>query len=43
MESRLLISIVTPTFNRVSYLSLAIESTLAQSIGNFEMLIVDDG
>lgn len=43
MESRPLISIVTPTFNRAGYLSLAIESALAQSIDNFEMLIVDDG
>lgn len=43
MELQPLISIITPTFNRAGYLSMAIESVLAQTTDNFEMLIVDDG
>ena len=36
-------SIITPTFNRAKYIVTAIESVLAQSFTNFELIIVDDG
>lgn len=38
-----LVSIVLPTFNHLSYLPLAIDSILAQSYDNFELIVVDDG
>lgn len=38
-----LVSIVLPTFNHLSYLPLAIDSIFAQSYGNFELIVVDDG
>ncbi len=37
------ISIITPTFNRADFLRIAIDSVLAQSFGDFEHIIVDDG
>ena len=36
-------SIITPTYNRAYSLGRAIESVLAQSYQNFEMIICDDG
>ena len=41
--SRPLISVVLPIFNAGSYLSGAIESILAQTYANFELIAVDDG
>jgi glycosyltransferase involved in cell wall biosynthesis len=38
-----LISIVTPTYNRGYLISRAINSVLAQSYTNWELLVVDDG
>lgn len=38
-----LVSIVLPAFNRAGYLRSAIESVLAQSLTNWEMLVADDG
>jgi filamentous hemagglutinin family protein len=38
-----LISLVITVYNRASYLSAAIESILAQTRGDFELLIWDDG
>jgi glycosyltransferase involved in cell wall biosynthesis len=38
-----LISIITTTYNREQYLSAAIESALAQTYPNFELIIWDDG
>ena len=38
-----LVSIVTPVYNGSQYLSEAIESALAQTYKNFELLIVNDG
>ncbi|MCL4294782.1 MAG: glycosyltransferase [Anaerolineae bacterium] len=37
-----LVSIVIPTHNRCYYLELAIQSVLAQSYSNFEVIVVDD-
>lgn len=37
------VSIITPTYNRAYILPLALESVLAQTHGNWEMLVVDDG
>jgi glycosyltransferase involved in cell wall biosynthesis len=36
-------SIITPTFNRAKYIITAIESVLAQTFEDFELIIVDDG
>lgn len=36
-------SIIMPTFNRVSIIMDAIDSVLAQTYDNFELIIVDDG
>lgn len=38
-----LISIITTTYNREEYLTAAIESALAQTYPNFELIIWDDG
>ena len=37
------VSIIIPTYNREKYLKAAIESALAQSYDNYEIIIVDDG
>ncbi len=43
MNADILISIITPTFNRAYILGTAIQSVLTQSYANWEMIIVDDG
>ena len=37
-----LVSIITPCYNAAPFISQAIESVLAQSFGDWEMIIVDD-
>ena len=37
------VSIIIPTYNRSSVLSRAIDSVLAQTFGDWELIIVDDG
>ena len=37
------VSIILPTFNRMEYLPATIDSVLAQSFGDWELLIADDG
>lgn len=43
MGSTALVSIILPTYNRVEKLSRAIDSVLAQSYSNWELIIWDDG
>lgn len=43
MASRPLVSIVTPTFNHADYIGSCIESVLAQTYPNWELLVVNDG
>lgn len=38
-----LVSIITPVYNHEQYVSHCIESVLAQSYGNWEQIVVDDG
>lgn len=38
-----LVSVITPTYNREAFIQKAVDEVLAQSYGNFEHLIVDDG
>lgn len=37
------VSVIIPTFNRWPFVGAAIESVLAQSYGDFELIVVDDG
>jgi hypothetical protein len=41
--SRPLVSVVLPTFNRLKYLSAAVDSVFAQSFRDWELVIADDG
>jgi glycosyltransferase involved in cell wall biosynthesis len=42
-ESNPLVSVILPTYNAAAYIGKAIESILAQSYGNFELIIINDG
>lgn len=38
-----IVSIITPTYNRAAFLSIAVNSVLAQTFSNFELIVIDDG
>ena len=37
------VSVITPTYNRADFIEEAVQSVLDQTVGDFELLIVDDG
>ena len=43
MTDKPFVSVVIPTYNRLEQLCAALDSVLAQSYSNFEVIIVDDG
>ena len=42
-DSGLLVSVVIPTYNRWPMGGEAVESVLAQTMSNYELIVVDDG
>ena len=42
-DGRPLVSIVLPTFNRLHYLRITVDSIIRQSLRDWELIIVDDG
>jgi glycosyltransferase involved in cell wall biosynthesis len=43
MTRRPLVSVITPAYNTRAYVGRAVRSALAQSVGNLEVIVVDDG
>lgn len=43
MDSQSKVSVIIPTYNRLSLLKKAIESVLTQTYTNFEIVVIDDG
>ena len=43
MDKNPLVTVITPTYNRADFLPQAIDGVLAQTYGNFELIVVDDG
>ena len=43
MDSKVLFSIIIPTYNRAAFILKTIQSLLDQSYQNFEIIVVDDG
>lgn len=38
-----LISVIIPTYNRLEFLRPAVESVLKQTVGDYELIVIDDG
>ena len=43
LDSRVLVSVIIPTFNRWPMLGEAVDSVLAQTVSGYELIVVDDG
>ena len=43
MDNRVLLSIIVPVYKVENYLSRCVDSILAQTVSDFELILVDDG
>ena len=41
--SKILVTIITPTYNHERYIDRCIESVISQTYSNWEQIIIDDG
>ncbi len=42
-KASVLISVIIPAYNHEKFIGAAIDSVLAQTVGDFELIVIDDG